>query len=168
MKIIQQLNETDFVIRVDRNETITKQIAVAHDYIQFFGGTTLHTEHGMTIQHSPNFSSNTLFVPVTLQFDIRSAQKVILPFLQNHKYLQPEHLADRSHHEDDPYFMNVGASKPRWKKGDLYPAYAYSNAVICYYDSEKKTAMVAVRLAGEAEYNHVSRTFFEKFIKPNL
>lgn len=113
------------------------EVKIAHDYVEFRGsviiGMTQDSKTG-NFPHIPKgvkgFGSNNLCIEGSLQFDIRSMIDIVLPYLNSHKYLQQEHLKDRIHTEDDRYYTQHNLIKPRWVKGDPYPAYAYSAAII--------------------------------------
>ncbi len=161
MKIISQLSATQFVIDLedfDSSKEKVTTIVTVHDYIGIMGKAYVSTTPGLSIQYSNDFSSNSLAIPVYQQIQIKSIKKVILPFLNKEEYLQDEHFKDRIAYEDGKLY----------KKGDSYPAYSYSDQYIRYYDSQKKIMMVAISLAGEKEFTHVTNEFFNKFVYPNL
>lgn len=175
MKIIKQLNEEEFVISLadfDRKKYVGDRIQVAHDYVRFSGTTNLQTDTAHVKLNTRHAScANQILIPVDVTIDIKSMQKVVLPHLSGHKYLQPEHLADRIHTKDDEYWNTIYAdgkfTKPRFKKGDKYPAYSYCTQII-YYIDEEKGQMVAISREGEKEYSHVTLGFFNELILPNL
>lgn len=139
-----------------------ERISIAHDYVEFHGGSHFMLENNIVKPESQQVgASNWLVSKASIQISIREMFALILPMLNQHKYLQPEHFEDRVQSEDDEYFEKLGLSKPRYKKGDKYPAYAYEGAIVHYYDEVNKIRMVAFRRTGEANYNHVSSDVFD-------
>ncbi len=176
MKIIQQIDEDTFVISLkgeDRKKDVVDRIIVAHDYVRFRSTDCLSTAGGgMPTLYGPHaFCANNISIPVDCTIDIKAMQNIVLPFLQKHKYLQPEHLADRVHTEDDTMWnskANEGKyTKPRYLKGDKYPAYSFNTQIIGYRD-EEKGEMVAFSLQGTKHFTHVPVNIFNDFILPNL
>ena len=94
MQIINQLNDTDFVIRVEPRKTKGTHIVVAHDYVNFFGEMCLDTDRGVYKKSitGPNaFCSNVVLVPANVQIPINPFVSGVLPMLTQHKYCQTEH-----------------------------------------------------------------------------
>ena len=118
-----------------------ERIKVAHDYVEIYGGCNFQLEHGVMKPESQNGGAvNWLSSFASIQISIRDVFSFILPYLNNHKYLQPEHFKDRVWDEDDKHWQQYPhLTGPRWKKGDKYPAYAYNGAIIHYLDEETKT-----------------------------
>lgn len=135
-----------------------KRLTIAHDYVQFGGPTTYYMKADKNGKYpfKGSGAANHLSSYCSLQIGIREFKEVYLPMLLEHEYLQDEHLADRVYEEDDTYWEKRGLEGPRWQKGDKYPSYAYSPAVIQYYDKENETSMVAFRATGEKSYSKVS------------
>jgi hypothetical protein len=111
-------------------------VHVCHDFVEIESNTVI----AMTYDSQGNYpeipkgvagcGSNNLVLRTSVQVDIRTMIDIILPYFNNHKYLQQEHIGNRIHDEDDEYFEHYGLTKPRYKKGDLYPAYTYSAAIV--------------------------------------
>lgn len=172
MQIIKQIDENTFVISLENSDKIKgERITVAHDYVMFSGTTWIESGMKEPLYGPHIVCSNQLCVPTDIQIPIRAMHKVVMPILQEHKYMQPEHLADRVYDEDDQYWdhdfnKDLNLKGPRYLKGDKYPAYAHYDQIIHYFKDGK--SMVAVMLSGEGEFNHVTKEFFDKFVKPNL
>lgn len=160
MKVIQQNTENEFVIsREGAEKFLGYQLAIVHDYIAFTGNCHIGCAPKVSvITHGGSFSSNVLSFPATMQIPIKSFSEIIMPQLLAHKYLKPEHLADRIQTEDSKYSS--------LKKGDKYPAYAYMDEVIHYWDGDTK--MVAFHKRDQKAWNHVTLEFFNEYVKPTL
>ncbi len=166
MKIIEQINETDFVIRVEEKQDF--QFVIQHDYIGFYKNQALLTAAGVpTLTGRYAVCANVISIPCHCQIGIREMQDIIMPLLKEHEYMQADHLKDRFHDEDDKYFKQHGLTEPRYKKGDPYPAYSYGGTTIIHYYKDKQR-MVAIQLAGEKTVNHVTKQFFDLHIKHTL
>jgi len=123
-------------------------ITVAHDYVMFTGPCNFQTENDVKLPESQNRgASNWVSSRASLQISIRDMFDVVLPFLQKHKYLQPEHFEDRIY------------------KGDTSFAYVYHGSIIKYYEDGKK--MVAYRHSGSKDYSYMEAEEFDK-IKSTL
>lgn len=146
-----------------------ERIKVAHDYIEIFGGCNFELARGVDKPESQKKgASNWLNSMASIQISIRDVFSFILPHLNKHKYLQPEHFESREYSEDDKYWEQYQhLSGPRYKKGDKYPAYAYNGGIIHYNDPETGAAMVAFRRTGETVYSHVTNSSFQT-IKEHL
>ncbi len=143
-----------------------EKIVIAHDYVRLFGTNTVTTDLSLKVTGKHTFASNNIVIPTYVTVDIKGAQRILLPHLQAHKYMQPAHLEDRVYTEDDQHFQQHQLTEPRYKKGDKYPSYSYGNSIIHYYEDGK--AMVAVALSGEKDYTYVTEAFYNKFVLPNL
>lgn len=176
MKIIQQINDEEFIISMadyKRPKKSEERIVVAHDYVRFFGTTALHTDGSVRnpIEGRHAFCANCIIIPTDVTFSIRGAQKVMMDALSTHKYMQPNHLEDREHTKDDAYWnheMNkeLNLTGPRFKKGQKYPAYAMEHDVIIYDDNG--SSMVSFRRPGEANYSRVTLGVYRDLIEPRL
>jgi len=101
MQIINQLNDTDFVIRVQPKKRNGTHIVVAHDYVNFFGEMGLYTDidvYNKSITGPNALCSNVVSVPMNVQVPIRSFVNGILPMLNEYKYCQKEHADSYSLH----------------------------------------------------------------------
>jgi len=98
MQIINQLNDTDFVIRVEPSKTKGTHIVVAHDYVNFFGTTSIATgdSYNKSLMGPNAYCSNRIWIPTNLQIPIRSFVNCVLPVLNEHKYCQKEHAKNYS------------------------------------------------------------------------
>lgn len=164
IKILKELGDNKYEVEITPVEKIIglREVGfgIAHDYV--------HIDGYIWLNNANNSSSN-VKVWQSLHIPIREFNKLLLPTFLKHTYCQPEHLDDRIHTEDDRYW-NESWNKlpaPRFKKGDKYPAYAYDNIAVRYYDTEKKTHMVALRLRDEAEYTIMTFKMFN-MIKDKL
>jgi len=161
-KLIKDLGNGRFEIeipKIEKQEYRETEFGICHDYVYFDGYGYLQ---------NPNGSISDKKIWTSIHIPIRGFLKIVLPKLLESEYTKPEHLKDREYTEDDKYFTKYGLDKPRYKKGDKYPAYSYNNEVINFYDSKTKTKMVAFLIGGEAEYNIVTRKVFDEFIKDKL
>ncbi len=71
-------------------------IKVQHDYVEFKGSCNFELEHDVKKPDSQKIgASNWLSSVASLQISIKDMYSFILPFLNKHKYLQPEHFRVR-------------------------------------------------------------------------
>ena len=166
-KIVGYLGDNKFVIQLPEEKESNgnpsiDQIQVAHDYVRFVGDCSFQMERGddgypYTPKRGP---ANWVNSRASVTIGIREMIDIVLPFLNGHKYLQQEHLADRIHDRDDEYFDQHGLTEPRWKKGDKYPGYAFDASIIKFYDPARQMTMVSFRRNGEAHWETVSASLF--------
>lgn len=167
LKVVDQLSEDKIVVQLSPGTKDGQTLKIVHDYIEIAGSTVLYCEpfyrekplYGL----AKNCCSNIIYINTSVQVPIRSAQQVLLPLLNNNKYLQSEHLADREYSEDDKYFAQKDLKEPRYKKGDKYTAYSYYDQKVHYY--KDGIPMVAVLMSGESVFNHVTLEFYNKYCK---
>lgn len=176
MKIIKQIDDETFVISLKDVPNLRyepKRIIVAHDYVRISARTGLWTDMDQLkdpLKGRHSLCANVLNIPTDITIDIKAAQRVLLPFLQKHEYMQPEHLADRTYIDDDkdwdkPY--QKGQYKgPRWKKGDKYPSYSFNAQILEYWEDGQ--LMVEFSLEGEKGFSKVTKKFFDQFVRPVL
>jgi hypothetical protein len=139
-----------------------ERIKVTHDYVEVSGGCSFELLPGVNKPESQKLgASNWLSSRASIQISIREVFGFILPYLNKHKYLQPNHFEDRVWDEDDEHWsFHKCYSGPRWKKGDKYPPYAYEGGIVHYIDEENGNQMVAFRRVGESTFNHVTASTF--------
>lgn len=168
MKIENQLDENRFILKLDEKDgerNNPRPIIICHDYVSFSGRYIINSEtHDIKGLHS--VGCNNIGINCNVQIPIKAMQEVVLPILNKNKYLQPEHLAPRMHTEDDKYWESKGLDKPRYIKGDKYPAYSYYNQIYKYW--EDGIEMVAFLKSGDWKFNHMTLEFFNQYVKPNL
>lgn len=116
-------------------QSYSERIEIAHDYVRFSGNCSLREYNGSTV-NIPIYSQ--------VSFNIYDFYKFVLPFLNNHEYLQKEHTE----------ILN--------DRGKIN--YAYLPCVIQFFDTETKTHKVAMRAENEAEFTIVSYEFYKQFI----
>lgn len=154
----------------DKNPS-KKEITIAHDYVRLHGPASYEMqsdEKGEYPYKSKFGAVNYLSSRASVTIGIRDMVRLILPLLLDSKYFKEDHLKDREHDSDDTSYNTVlKLDKPRWKKGDKYPAYVYDACIFQYYDSHTKTSMVAFRRVGQAHYERVSVGLFNT-IKDSL
>ena len=150
IKIIKKLNNNQYIVEIDESQTkAPRHIKVMHDFVEIEGNIYPTEEHGGR-QYSLDYE--TPYFRDSIQIPIRDVFNFILPHLNNHKYLQEEHFKTR----------------PALNEGEQpYEPYCYHQSIYSYY-TEGKKKMVAIRMKGESEFNHVTYEFFLKHIKPNL
>lgn len=94
MKFIQQLNNTDFIVRFDLETYNTKrdtQLTIAHDYVQFSGNSIVCTKLNIFGPLHQGVVTNTLHVPNRIQIPIKMFGGAILPIIQEHEFMEEEH-----------------------------------------------------------------------------
>ena len=97
MKIVRQLSEDEFVLKMEDSDlTELTNVKIAHDYVQ------IDAQMGFQIDRSESnwipygkfatIASNWIKGYFTTQINIRAFVKVLLPFFNKNKYCQEEHL----------------------------------------------------------------------------
>lgn len=117
MQIIEQISEDTFIVKMDENCDLhpRKAMVIAHDYVQFNGDVGLSSdssvfkEKGLTGKYA--WCNNWIHMYGQVQIPIRLFSQLLLPKLQNHEYLQKEHLVDEQgnpkyHGSYNKYFYN--------------------------------------------------------------
>lgn len=97
MRVIKQLSEDEFVIKLDESDLRTeKRVVIAHDYVQFGANMGLEVASNADFQLKGKFATCANWIKgyFNVQIGIRSFIKVILPHLLESKYCQIEHLED--------------------------------------------------------------------------
>ena len=170
-KIIGKTEDGNFIIDLKDKDSdanpVLEILTVAHDYVMIQGLCSLQIDMSKTDVKSEYGIRNWVRAEGSIQIGIREFQEIILPYLNNHKYLQPEHISNRTYTEDDKYYKDYNLDKPRYLKGDEYPAYAYNACSIRWYDESTKTYMVTFRRVGSNVNETVTLELFEQ-IKPSL
>lgn len=163
IKVIEVLENNQFIIEIEKDSESLRgcSFGVVHDYAYFEGNTYFDNKDG-TVNFETRHKSK-------VHIPIKGFNEIVLPRLISNKYCKPEHLEDRIHDKDDDTWnseFNRGKfTKPRYKKGDKYPAYSYQDIAIEYWDNEKQKAMIAICLNGEKEFNHITLEFYNKYVK---
>lgn len=176
-KIIDYLGENKFVLLLpeekeyDGNPGIDN-IQVAHDYVRFTGNSHFQLtpkagDRDYNWNPRRRGACNWISSSASVTIGIRDMIDIVMPYLNKHEYLQKDHIKDRVHVKDDEYFRQYDLDKPRYLKGEKYPAYAYTGAIIEYYDKEAKERMVSFRRNGSDTWNTVTFNLFEE-IKDGL
>lgn len=162
MKILEDLGNNQYKVEIQPQENNTYRsnaFYIVHDYIRFDSNIWLKNAN-------PNGSTSNVKSFESIQIPIKTFAKIILPRLNEHKYLSEEHFKDRLHDEDDKYYESKGLDKPRYLKGDPYPAYSYQNEVVHFYENGE--AKVAVALNGEKSFSIMTLNFFNEFVKDKI
>lgn len=93
MRIIKQLSEDQFVIKMDESDLKEySSMRMAHDYVEFTDNMGLTTEGNVQLYGKYASCANWIKCLHTVHIPIRNLIKVVLPFLNKHKYCQKEHL----------------------------------------------------------------------------
>lgn len=93
MKVIKQLFEDEFVIKMEEHDLKSySTMRVAHDYVEFGENTGITTENDVKLYGKFVYCSNWIKAWYNIQIPIRTLIKVVLPHLNKHKYCQEEHL----------------------------------------------------------------------------
>lgn len=172
--IIDYLGENKFVIKLKPEAELNgsprlDEIKITHDYVMFGGACDFQMERNDKGEYP--FKSNGVYNWVkssaSIQIGIREMIDVVLPLLQNSKYLSKEHISDRIHDSDDQYFEKHKLLEPRYKKGDSYPSYAWDAGAVSYNDPDTGINMVKFRRIGESVYETVTLKTYN-LIKDNL
>lgn len=118
MHIIKQLSEDEFVIKMDDYDLDRQDsVRIAHDYVQFSGKAYMNVETSLDWRPYGKFKSvaaNIMGYYTDLQIPIRQFIKVVLPFLNNSKYCQEDHITNEdgtpkyNHHDDTLITVSEG------------------------------------------------------------
>ena len=144
-KITKQIDDNHFEIEVswDRLEYYTEiDFRLEHDYVGIMMNNFVSTKDSNTNLGGKNIvCSNGISLASYVQVPIRDFVSFCLPLIKESENCTEEHIKDN---------------------------YKYGQTVIYYYSHKEKCHKVAVRLKNEEVYTHVTRTFFNKFVKPKL
>lgn len=150
MKVIKQLSEDEFVIKMeDCDLEKESRMTIAHDYVQFGANMGLTLDAGADWHPTGKFAgafSNWIRGYFHIQIGIRPFIKVVLPQLLANKYCQEEHLVDA--------------------KGN--PRYNWNSTPLIFTDEGK--TMVALK-SNDGNYTiipHESYIQIKKIVKENL
>ena len=141
MKIIKQLSEDEFVIKMGEEDLVKdRRIKVAHDYVEIFGRNWYCND--FQVEGKYGFG-NVLDVATSVQIPIRIAQDM-LKTISTYKYLQPEHLVREN--------------------GE--PAYLYpdSGNQMYRYRTESGEEMVAI-MDDKGEFHHMTAGLYSQIKK---
>lgn len=142
-KITKQIDDNHFEIEVDwdRLKYYTEiDFRIAHDYVGIMMNNGITTKDD-SVKLQNQSCANTVSLASYVQIPIRDFVSFCLPMIKESETCSELHISN---------------------------SYKYGQSVIYYYDSKEKCHKVAVRLQNEETYTHVTRTFFNKFVKPNL
>lgn len=132
-----------------------EQVIVAHDYVRFHGAVNIQQspidDKGNYPVKNTHGACNWIPARGDVTISIRDMFDIVMPYLNNHPYLQAKHFEERTDSES----------------GKPYPAYCYSPCVLHYRDVKTETAMVAFRRTGESKWERVSLELFN-IIKDSL
>lgn len=97
MKVLAKIDDSKYVVEIEESECkyqVNDKIIVNHDYVNVIGSTYVG-------------GKERIYPRVSIHLSIREMIQLVLPYLQEHPYMQKEHLI---HHNDN---------------GEPYDAYAY-------------------------------------------
>lgn len=101
MKIISQIDENTFVVRmeeIDLNNNNPQHVFVAHDYFAVSDYRSITTDPTVMKQpiYGPHkFCGNSVMMWQQCHISIREMINLVLPYLNEHPYLKPEHLISK-------------------------------------------------------------------------
>lgn len=150
-KIIKQISENQFVIELTDvdDKSVVDRVKIAHDYVEFSGNSLMFTDTNTCPLLEGQTIGNAISILSEVQLSIYDFYQVILPYLNEHKYLQKEHALCLDSNGKYNYCNNG-----TW--------------VFRYYDENTKQTMYKVRLNNESEYSTVTKDFYKQFIESNL
>lgn len=143
-RITKQIDENHFEIEVDWNELkycTEIDFRLEHDYVGIMMNNFVTTKDSINLRGENIVCSNGISLASYVQVPIRDFVTLCLPMINESENCTVEHIKDN---------------------------YKYGQTVIYYYSSKEMCHKVAVRLRNEETYTHVTRTFFDKFVKPKL
>ena len=140
MRIIKQLKEDEFVIKMEESDLKKNlHMIVAHDYVEFDQSMGIQADNDCpTLTGKFALCANWIRARFDVQINIRDMVDFVLPFLNSHQYCQKDHL----------------------KMSDGSDNYCYEDSLITYFDKESGTPMVAVRMEGETKYSVMTRKVY--------
>ena len=141
MKVIKQLAEDEFVVKMDEKDLdTTESFIVAHDYVMFSDNMGIMTcsdrFEGKLTGKFKGGASNWIRCRSHVQIGIREMVDVVLPKLSQHEYCQQNHLFS-----------------------DGKPCYIYDEGKIRYYENGKE--MIAIRKRNSTEYIHIDKDTYD-------
>lgn len=164
-KIIDYLGENKYVILLPDEEEYNGSptpmvVRFAHDYVEFEDSAPFEmlAKNGEYPYKTKGGAINWRRSRASIQIPIKTMYDVIIPMLLKNENLQSKHFEDRTYGEDDKYYIDKGLTEPRYKKGDSYPAYAYSSDAVKFIDNDEW--FVTFRRRGEKLWETVkSKTY---------
>lgn len=156
-RIIEQLDTDKFVVELNETDELpnVRNVKVQHDYVEIEGVTSMFIDHDKCSLIQGHVCANVVSHVCSIQIPILPFYQVVLPYLNNHKYLKPEHVFS-------PRFDDNNRPIPNSFN------YDYSNSIFRIYDSNRKEYMYHVRLKGETEFNVVTEKFYKTYIESTL
>ena len=153
MKIIKQISDTDFVIRMEEhdlteyNHVSDSKLIIAHDYVQFndrisIAADPYHVTESLKGPYA--WCSNNIQALVGVQIPIRTFKYAVMPILENSKYLKEKHFEKR-------------------ETGEF--GYNYSNQALFFY---KDGQQVSFKLKNDTSWSTVSKHVFDALIYPMI
>lgn len=143
MKILKEHSDTELLVELephDYERTGELDVVVAHDYVQFGRRMSLFADQSCKTPLKSEHATCSNVMPVyhDVQIPIRAFIEVILPFLNEHKYCQKEHL--------------VFEGKPQ---------YTYSETSITYY----KDGVRMIAVPDKGTFYHMPYSLYETIKK---
>lgn len=142
-KITKQIDDNHFEIEVDWNRLkyfAEIDFRLEHDFVGIMMNNGVITKD-CSVKLKNQVCANVVPLASYVQVPIRDFVSFCLPMIKESENCTEEHIKDN---------------------------YEYGQTVIYYYDKKEKCHKVAIRLKNEETYTHVTHTFFNKFVKPNL
>jgi hypothetical protein len=145
--IVGELPNDQLVVEVrEGNFPRVTAFGIIHDYIAVRGIEMLSTEPGTfkgALKNKHAAAVNCLFYTVEAHLPIRTFGEVVLPALNSHEYLKPQHFTN--------YDKNGGIE-----------------TAIRYYDRAKEQQMIAVRMPGNLVYDHITLECFTAMVEAGV
>ncbi len=142
-RITKQIDDNHFEIEVDWNRLkycTEIDFRIEHDYVGILMDNFVPTKD-ISLELKGQPISNGLSLASYVQIPIRDFVSFCLPMIKESENCTKKHIKNN---------------------------YKYGQTVIYYYEPKEKCHKVAIRLQNEEVYTHVTCTFFNKFVRPNL
>lgn len=93
MKITKQISEDEFIIKMEEHDLKSySTMRIAHNYVEFGDNMGIEAENGVKLYGKFASCANWIRALHNVHISIRTLIKVVLPYLNNHKYCKEEHL----------------------------------------------------------------------------
>lgn len=150
MKVTKVIDENTYEVVLEDHDKKDNglwcdKIVVAHDYVRFCSYDSIGSENDIRIPTDYG-SSNRLRLYSEVSFNTREMVQFILPYLNR-------------------VFKDYELTYTK-EDGEVYEKYAYYRDIIYYREND--TNMVAIRMEGDTEYSHITKHFFDIYVKPTL
>lgn len=155
MEILKQVTDDIFLVKLTKEPKIgitENSVMVAHDYVLFntIQNISFSIDNQDTAFGKYAVCRNNIHYKASVQIGIREMIQIVLPYLQNHKYMQKEHIGKRTTDSGEEYFP-----------------YCYNGTSTVRYFNDN-VAMIALREGNTDEWKHITEEEFLENVYPSI